>query len=176
MITEKQKCIAEQTIYGDLVTKDLVSNKLILVDYAKYVPACIKGIFGIKKPIKLRVSVLQVGLDSSIKTILRPMYDLTKEITHKDYNEDKPFIPSMKLAKIWGSRNDYTPTHVFSESLYVRCSPNKNGKDFYYCAALENMSQEELDLLNLLHFDTRGLIEIGEAISVHDLPKNPYEV
>lgn len=31
------------------------------------------------------------------------------------------------------------------------------------------------DLLHRLHFDHRGLIDAGLAVSVHDLKQNPYE-
>ena len=31
------------------------------------------------------------------------------------------------------------------------------------------------DLLHRLHFDYRGLIDAGLAVSVHDLKQNPYE-
>lgn len=34
---------------------------------------------------------------------------------------------------------------------------------------------EMYDLLHRLHFDYRGLIDAGLAVSVHDLKQNPYE-
>lgn len=97
-----------------------------------------------------------------ILPVLRPMSDLYVEITERGYNDGKPFVPVKRLGELLGS--DY------EDCLILDCRIKYSPSEVWYsdmCAFL--------DLLHRLHFDYRGLIDAGLAVSVHDLPTNPYE-
>lgn len=91
MITEKQKCIAEQSVYEDLyvMCKDNKGN-----DIARRVSMDSLALNG---DMPLIIIAKQNYL--AHHPILRPLSDLTKEITHKGYNNDEPFVPLVELAK-----------------------------------------------------------------------------
>lgn len=153
--TEKQKLIAEQAVYGDL------QIKYKKVSYGSY---------------KVINYFREMAIDYRCKPILRPMFDLVKEITHKGYNDDKPFIPLVELAKM-----RYPTCSIFEvRNDCVYCSVQRNGElrliNIFYKEQIGELRFKEIDLLNRLHFDTRGLIESGEAIDVNTLDNNPYEV
>ena len=97
------------------------------------------------------------------KPVLRPMSDIYVEITERGYNDGKPFVPVKRLGELLGS--DY------EDCLILDCRIKYSPSEVWYsdmCAFL--------DLLHRLHFDYRGLIDAGLAVSVHDLPTNPYEI
>ena len=96
------------------------------------------------------------------KPVLRPMSDLYKEITDKDYNDGKPFIPSDHLKELLDGD--------FEDCLILDCRIKYSPSEFWY----SDMSAI-LDMFHQLKFDYRGLIDAGLAISVHDLKQNPYE-
>ena len=119
-----------------------------------------------------------------IKPILRPMYDLTKEITHRG----ETFVPMVELAKlsinwvktVW----DVSDNGLFVYGLYG-CSGDII--KFYYrpsCFYVSETNATERDndqviLFNKLAewmFDYRGLISAGLAVDVNMLTENPYEV
>jgi hypothetical protein len=109
------------------------------------------------------------------KPVLRPMSDLYKEITDKDYNNGKPFVPIVELAK---ARHPNFNQYIFYDTeLFVFYSMHSECGDYSECYDYyeDRLSIAELDLLHRLHFDYRGLIDAGLAVSVHDLPTNPYE-
>lgn len=126
--------------------------------------------------------VVQHGIVlAGYKPVVRPMMDLNKEITDSNYNEGKPFIPIVELAKIimpnesWclfedtdkavSNRGDSVEYDVETGSFFC----------YSYCEAMETRNQLQcFDFLNLLRFDYRGLLDEGLAISVHDLPQDPY--
>ena len=111
------------------------------------------------------------------KPVLRPISDLYVEITERGYNDRKPFVPLVEFAKV---RYPYLTSRRFiTDTKYVECAENDSsgwGKWKMYELELESMSVDELDLLHRLHLDYRDLIGAGLAVSVHDLPTNPYEV
>lgn len=113
---------------------------------------------------------------SEIAPVLRPMSDLCEEITERGYNDGKPFVPLVEFAKV---RYPYLTSRRFiTDTKYVECAENDSsgwGKWKMYELELESMSVDELDLLHRLHLDYRDLIGVGLAVSVHDLPTNPYE-
>ena len=86
-------------------------------------------------------------------------------------------MPLVEFAKV---RYPYLTSRRFiTDTKYVECAENDSsgwGKWKMYELELESMSVDELDLLHRLHFDYRGLIDAGLAVSVHDLPTNPYEI
>lgn len=109
--------------------------------------------------------------------VLRPMSDLYVEISERGYNNGKPFVPLVEFAKV---RYPYLTSRRFiTDTKYVECAENDSsgwGKWKMYELELESMSVDELDLLHRLHLDYRDLIDAGLAVSVHDLPTNPYEI
>lgn len=110
-----------------------------------------------------------------IKPVLRPIQDLYKEITDKDYNGGEPFVPIVELAK---ARHPNFNQYIFYDTeLFVFYSMHSECGDYSECYDYceDRLSIAELDLLHRLHFDYRGLIDAGLAVSVHDLKRNPYE-
>lgn len=108
------------------------------------------------------------------KPVLRPMSDLYREITEQGYNNGKPFVPIFEMAKI--KYPEFTRfTHCDLDANEVLMSSSDSPITGWYEYDDENLSIGEFDLLHRLHFDYRGLIDAGSAISAHDLHKNPYE-
>lgn len=103
--TEKQKLISEQAVYGDLQVKDM--NFPAIIHETVEMAGFRDEVFIVNT-----VSEENCVVTEAIKPILRPLSDLTKEITHAGYNENQPFIPLVELAKINflispKSNNDY---------------------------------------------------------------------
>lgn len=132
----------------------------------------------------------RLGLSlAGYKPVLRPMSDLCKEITDKDYNGGKPFVPIVELANLLGESKIYQ-WELHSDG---RCAFSPEAMDYFrwleeeksfihslsYCEFSTGyviFNQHEMyDLLHRLHFDYRGLTPAGLAVSVHDLKQNPYE-
>lgn len=124
------------------------------------------------------------------RPVLRPMNDLDTEITEKGYNDGKPFVPIIELAKTsWKGVEPYINEDgrcVFTYAgLYFYFSWVKSGLYFrtlspydrsQFVRPAHTFFQSDLfDLLHAWHFDYRGLIEKGDAVNVLDLEKNPYE-
>lgn len=107
--------------------------------------------------------IAQHGISlAGYKPVLRPISDLYVEITERGYNDGKPFVPVKRLGELLGS--DY------EDCLILDCRIKYSPSEVWYsdmCAFL--------DLFHRLHFDYRGLIPAGLAVSVHDLKQNPYE-
>lgn len=86
-----------------------------------------------------------------ISIALRPLSDLTKEITHNG----ETFVPLDVLIEIHG-----------------------NGLDYSYLVSPKNVKEYSFDIVQSLlewHFDVFGLIERGLAINVNELEENPYK-
>ena len=108
------------------------------------------------------MDIRYVENDYNYSTILRSMSLLTKEITHKCYNNDKPFVSLVELAKIV-----YHYADIFElrkNEVFVKYTPINRSIDY----DLYN-SPKEIDFLNMLHFDWRGLIENGDAGSTEEV-------
>lgn len=123
------------------------------------------------------------------KPALRPMSDLYKEITDKDYNGGEPFVPIVELANLLGESKIYQ-WELHSDG---RCAFSPEAMDYFrwleeeksfihslsYCEFSTGyviFNQHEMyDLLHRLHLDYRGLIDAGLAVSVYDLKRDPYE-
>lgn len=121
------------------------------------------------------------------RPILRPMSDLTKEITHRG----EKFVPLVELAKIalrdaiakryyndvdFVIKNDYVEIHGHYKFRYTHRG------SFEMCRTISDFDEltclhqcEIFDKLNEWMFDYRGLISAGLAIDVNTLPENPYE-
>lgn len=132
----------------------------------------------------------RLGLSlAGYKPVLRPMSDLYKEITDKDYNGGEPFVPIVELANLLGE-SKICQWKLHSDG---RCAFSPEAMEYFrwleeeksfihslsYCEFSTGyviFNQHEMyDLLHRLHFDYRGLIPAGLAVSVHDLKRNPYE-
>lgn len=125
-----------------------------------------------------------------MKAILRPMSDLYVEITEQEYNDGKPFVPIMELANLLGDadsmRWEFQPenSRVFSREyswcfqwdFECRAFMLPDSPSEYVLGHIMPYAHKLYDLLHRLHLDYRGLIDEGPAISVHDLPTNPYEL
>lgn len=121
--------------------------------------------------------IVQHGIAlAGYKPVLRPMSDLCEEITDQGYNEGKPFVPLIELTKAGVPKYDY---YKFLDACGIVECNMQNSNDInhlvYYSHSPHACSYMEIDLLHRLHLDYRGLIDAGLAVSVHDLPTNPYE-
>ena len=149
MDIEKERCIAEQAIYGDL---KVFYNNFIL-------PYSIDGfrkntagfiIYPIHELFSSSYGIIDV-----IYPILRPMSLIGSEITHKGYNENKPFIPFEKIKEmLLAEDNDFEDSII--NTTRVKYAPS----EFWF-----GSMQIIFDFLNMFHFDTRNLITQGEAVS-----------
>lgn len=116
---------------------------------------------------------LQYDYLDHIKPVLRPMSDLYAKITERGYNDGKPFIPIFRMAKIkYPEFTHFTHCNLDSGTVFMS-SPQSPAAWYEYDE--EGLSIGEYDLLHRLHFDYRGLIPAGLAVSVYDLLTNPYE-
>jgi len=108
---------------------------------------------------------LLIDIPDSFTIILRPLSDLTKEITHNG----ETFIPSEVL-------NDKYGDSKFETTIVIH--PTEN--DFTLCVRTYGTGYYALPLsayekLLEWHFDLDNLIENNLAINVNDLKENPYE-
>lgn len=88
------------------------------------------------------------------KPILRPMSDLTKEITHRG--------------------EKFVPIDVFNDKGHF-IEFDSAGLLYTVGGCMDSDWLMVLDKLNAWMFDYRGLISAGLAIDVNTLPENPYE-
>lgn len=124
--------------------------------------------------------------------ILRPMSDLTKEITHRG----ETFVPMVEIGKLLGYDNlkKYEIDGVVEYGFETRYADDAQGYIFGWHQASQSFGvwYDEIDedspsverlVMNIYAFDKlaewmfdcRGLIPAGLAVSVHDLKQNPYE-
>ena len=142
-----------------------MKRELTLPDIVGYLPYGLYCWYGenIKAALMAGITDYQIPIfEVGRKPILRPMSDIYVKITERGYNDGKPFVPVKRLGELLGS--DY------EDCLILDCRIKYSPSEVWYsdmCAFL--------DLLHRLHFDYRGLIDAGLAVSVHDLPTNPYE-
>ncbi|WP_418409265.1 hypothetical protein [Alistipes sp.] len=131
---------------------------------------------------------LQYDYLDDIKPVLRPMSDLYVEITERGYNDGKAFIPIAELANIVEKQESAQWIFEQADKRMYSCEWkdwflwDHEWKTFIRTGSLISSivyviacSYKLYDLLCRLHFDYRGLIDYGLAVSVHDLPTNPYE-
>lgn len=117
---------------------------------------------------------LQYDYLDDILPVLRPMSDLHVEITDRGYNDGKPFIPIFRMAKIKYPEFTRFTHYDLDEDRVFMSSPDSPITGWYEYNE-DELSIGEYDLLHRLHIDYRGLIPAGLAVSVYDLPTNPYE-
>ena len=97
------------------------------------------------------------------KPILRPMSDLTEEITHRG----EKFVPMVELGECANVEVEVADFE-FKRDKVVDVL-------FHNILSGERSSIIIFDKLNEWMFDYRGLISAGLAIDVNTLPENPYE-
>ncbi len=164
-----------------------MKRELTLADIAGYLPhkLQIQSQFG-GEICTANIWNLQGAIVANFKPILRPMSDLCEEITEQGYNEGKPFVPIVTMAKVaYNGVGDWGHP-IYSGEVY-QCSCNgifygfePADGSFIVCdqtgfPVFSPKQRDLFDLLHRLHFDYRGLIDAGLAVSVHDLLTNLYE-
>lgn len=142
------------------------------------------------------VAKYEIGL-CNYRPVLRPMFDLTNEITEKGYNDGRPFVPIVKLVEaatglVGGNvSNDIgiickevgewiyrysLRWHPIAKLFTFAClADNVNGFEYDRKLPVAWNQYQVYDLLHRWHFDYRGLIGLGDAIDIHYLKKNLYE-
>ena len=167
--------------------------ELTLPDIVGYLPYGLYCWYGenIKAALMVGITDYQIPIfEVGRKPILRPISDLRVEITERGYNEGKPVVPILELANLLGSPALYQ--WILNSDGCCAFSPEamdyfrwlEEEKSFIHSLSYGDSStgyvicnqHEMYDLLHRLHYDYRGLIDAGLAVSVHDLPTNPYEV
>lgn len=164
-----------------------MKRELTLTDIAGYLPhkLQIESQFD-GKICTANIWNLQGAIVANFKPILRPMSDLCEEITEQGYNEGKPFVPIVTMAKVaYKGVGDWGHPKYSGEVYQCSCNGMFYGfhpadGSFIVCdqtgfPVFSPKQRDLFDLLHRLHFDYRGLIDAGLAVSVHDLKKNPYE-
>lgn len=186
--TEKQKCVAEQAIYGDLALNYCRYDEM--EDKARIEQVYSRGV----------LDFLSYKALTNLNIILRPLSGLTKTITHNGYNEDKPFAPLVELLNLTDNGYDFLQFHSHDTESSIEYIINVDwGSGIEKCTYRFGYShdlnrfyklqfspfrkpfglpyqQQMFDLLHLWHFDTRNLITQGGAVDVNTLAKNPYEI
>jgi hypothetical protein len=112
------------------------------------------------------VNVL-MAFSQNTKPVLYPLSSLTKEITVKGYNNDKPFNPIDEINRLASLDKNISQSIEwdFSEDHFlINIDFFLGGWECYFVS----------DLLNKWHIDYRGLIDKGLAIDVNTLETNPY--
>jgi hypothetical protein len=153
-----------------------MTRELTLTDIAGYLPHKLQLFFSHYGEIETaNIWNLQGAILTNFKPVLRPMSDLYVEITDKDYNNGNPFVPLVELAKARHPNFDHY--NFYATEQLVFCSIDSDFDNYTECYDYygDRLSFAEFDLLHRLHFDYRGLIDAGLAVSVHDLKRNPYE-
>jgi hypothetical protein len=93
--------------------------------------------------------------------LLRPLSDLTKEITQANYNDGKPFVPINEMGGF-----NLAPSIISGDIAHKI----HGGWSTY----TEDWPMSVIQKLNEWHFDYRDLIGQGLAVSIHDIETNPY--
>lgn len=152
-----------------------MTRELTLTDIAGYLPHKLQLFFSHYGEIETaNIWNLQGAILTNFKPVLRPMSDLYVEITDKDYNNGNPFVPLVELAKARHPNFDHY--NFYATEQLVFCSIDSDFDNYTECYDYygDRLSFAEFDLLHRLHFDYRGLIPAGLAVSIHDLKQNPY--
>ena len=108
-------------------------------------------------------TILGAGHIDTYRAVLRPMSDLTKEITHKG----EKFVPMVELGECANVEVEVADFE-FKRDKVVDVL-------FHNILSGERSSIIIFDKFHEWMFDYRGLISAGLAIDVNTLPENPYE-
>ena len=117
-------------------------------------------------------TILGAGHIDTYRAVLRPMSDLTKEITHRG----EKFVPLYKLTpafKYFQWSDDRFRLEITQDCIVIGVYSKSLG-DWGGHARID-LTTSKLDKLDAWMFDYRGLISAGLAIDVNTLPENPYE-
>lgn len=108
-------------------------------------------------------TILGAGHIDTYRAVLRPMSDLTKEITHRG----EKFVPMVELGECANVEVEVADFEFKRDKVIDVL--------FHNILSGERSSIIIFDKLNEWMFDYRGLISAGLAIDVNTLPENPYE-
>lgn len=108
-------------------------------------------------------TILGAGHIDTYRAVLRPMSDLTKEITHRG----EKFVPMVELGECANVEVEVADFE-FKRDKVVDVL-------FHNILSGERSSIIIFDKFHEWMFDYRGLISAGLAIDVNTLPENPYE-
>lgn len=113
-----------------------------------------------------------------VKPILRPMSDLTNEITYKG----EKFVPIVEIGRLIEPDGTWVPYREGAadlgegEECMAYLTHEGDGFVLRVDDEIETFDMVEIfDQLAEWKFDYRGLIPAGLAIDVNTLPENPYE-
>lgn len=181
------KDIAGYLPYG-LKCQDTSGNKIVLVDERCDLSPYLLSYFSDALIVSENglISPYQVVRDEKIKPILFPMKCLIEEVAINGGT----FVPIIELAKLFHKEDAYKVTH-YEDPRYMDwgysgedaawvincCVENDSYRYLYYSIYKHKLNELPLNLadkLNELHFDYRGLIERGLAVSALDYD-NPYK-
>lgn len=164
-ITNKERSIVEQAVYGDL--KGMREGKV-------YNIICMYPNLLILPTDNNFYDSTEFGI---IKPIFRPMSLLTKEITHNGYNHNKPFIPIVDFLE-----KNNKPRKFEIQGGVIKCTNARHAVNDYeidngylytfikvendfITPVISDFQNQFIDYMNMLHFDWRGLINQGEALN-----------
>ena len=108
-------------------------------------------------------TILGAGHIDTYRAVLRPMSDLTEEITHRG----EKFVPMVELGECANVEIEVADFEFKRDKVIDVL--------FHNILSGERSSIIIFDKLNEWMFDYRGLISAGLAIDVNTLPENPYE-
>lgn len=108
-------------------------------------------------------TILGAGHIDTYRAVLRPMSDLTEEITHRG----EKFVPMVELGECANVEVEVADFE-FKRDKVVDVL-------FHNILSGERSSIIIFDKFHEWMFDYRGLISAGLAIDVNTLPENPYE-
>jgi len=115
----------------------------------------------------------QDAIENLHKPILRPLTDLTKEITIDGYNEGKPFMP---IERVYYKTLLKEPIkfiiNEYEESIFIQWefADNRSDYDVIHTKNIMNsISASFYEILLSWHFDFHKLIEKGLAIDINTL-------
>lgn len=113
------------------------------------------------------------GFNNWYKPILRPISQLNKEIVHENYNDNKPFIPIIELAKIafpdheWFITESGVESHTGMWFWY-----NHESHSFGVDGTITNHVPNQLKIFKFLfklHFDVYDLIDKELAVDYDNI-------
>ena len=108
-------------------------------------------------------TILGAGHIDTYRAVLRPMSDLTKEITHRG----EKFVPMVELGECANVEIEVADFEFKRDKVIDVL--------FHNILSGERSSIIIFDKFHEWMFDYRGLISAGLAIDVNTLPENPYE-
>lgn len=166
---------------------------MTLTDIIGYLP---HGLAAVSEHGTMRLIYETIYIDvllEGYRPVLRPMSDLSKEITERGYNDGNSFVPIVELANTYYYPYTFPDnSNILETDRYIRLvgiprvftwdkvnnkfglgNTHKDGCIMGVSYTLDNI-HNLYDLLHRWHFDYRGLIARGEAVAIGDLQMDIY--